>query len=351
MASPEKFDLQCPIPLSDYPTVQLAHGGGGMLMNQLIEKMFFSVFDNPVLNQKSDSALLSLPGNKIAFTTDSFVVSPLFFPGGDIGSLAVYGTVNDLSTSGAKPLYLSVGFVLEEGLAMNSLWKIVLSLKAAADETGVHIVTGDTKVVQRGKGDGIFINTTGIGIIEHDRKITPESIQPGYMLIINGDIGRHGMAVMIAREELGFKGRIESDSAPMNKIVQALIGQHITVHCMRDLTRGGLASALNELAGTVRYGFEIDESRVPVDSKVQALSEVLGIDPLHVANEGRMVFIIPENDSAKALKIIRQEKHGQNAVCIGKVLDDSSGKVFVKSHIGARRILAMLSGEQLPRIC
>ena len=351
MSSSQKFDLQCPLPLSDYPTVQLAHGGGGTLMNQLIDKMILSVFDNPVLSQKSDAALLSLPVNKIAFTTDSFVVSPLFFPGGDIGSLAVHGTVNDLSTSGARPLYLSVGFVLEEGFSMESLWKIILSLKQAADETGVHIVTGDTKVVQRGKGDGVFINTTGIGIVEHDRKIDPQSIRPGDMLIINGDIGRHGMAIMTAREELGFKGRIESDSAPLNKIVQALLDGHITVHCMRDLTRGGLASALNELAATAKFSFEIDESRIPVDPKVQALCEVLGIDPLHVANEGRMVFIIPENDVANALKIIRNLEHGHDAVCIGKVVDDDSGKVFIKSQIGARRILAMLSGEQLPRIC
>jgi hydrogenase expression/formation protein HypE len=351
MSSSDNFGLSCPLPFEDYPTVLMAHGGGGKLMNQLIDKMFLTAFDNPALRERGDSACLKSSGKRLAFTTDSYVVSPLFFPGGDIGSLAVYGTVNDLAVSGARPVYLSAGFILEEGLPMETLWRVVQSISNAARQTGVEIVTGDTKVIDKGKGDGVYINTSGIGIMEHNLEIGAGKITPGDILLVNGDIGRHGMAIMAAREELGFESAIESDCAPLAEIVLNLIDAGVEIRCMRDLTRGGLAGALNELAASGSVTIEIDESQIPVRREVQALSELLGIDPLHSANEGRLVLFVPEDDANKARKIMQKHIVGEETAIIGHVSGRGDAMVTLKSRIGAKRILSMLSGEQLPRIC
>lgn len=320
-------------------------------MHNLIEKMFMSEFKNPALESRHDSSVLNLDYKKIAFTTDSYVVSPLFFPGGDIGSLAIHGTVNDLSMSGAKPLYISAGFIIEEGLPMETLWKAVQSMQDAAKIAGVEIVTGDTKVVDRGKGDGIFINTAGIGIIEHKLIINPSSVKPDDVVILSGDIGRHGIAIMAQREGLEFETTIESDSAPLNGIVQNLIKAGIKIHCMRDLTRGGLASALVEIAEASKHNIHIIESDIPVREDVRGACEMLGFDPMYVANEGRFIVILPEKDVNKALDIMKNSEHGSDSKIIGKVTSDNKGLVTMKSFIGASRIVDMLSGEQLPRIC
>ncbi len=350
------FELSCPIPISRYPQVLLAHGGGGTLMHNLIEKMFMSEFKNPALDIRHDSSVLNIDVNKIAFTTDSYVVSPLFFPGGDIGSLAIHGTVNDLSMSGAKPLYISAGFIIEEGLPMETLWKVVHSMQEAAKITGVEIVTGDTKVVDKGKGDGIFINTAGIGFIEHNLVINPSSVKQGDIIILSGDIGRHGIAIMAQREGLEFETTIESDSAPLNGIVENILKAGIEIHCMRDLTRGGLASALVEIAEASNHNINIIESDIHVREDVQGACEMLGFDPMYVANEGRFIVILPEKNAAEALDIMKKSEHGSDSKIIGKVTTENIGKnqygfVTMKSRIGASRIVDMLNGEQLPRIC
>ena len=344
------FSLACPIPIQQYPNVLLAHGGGGKLMHQLIEKMFVSTFGTPK-NIQHDAAALTLSSNKIAFTTDSYVVRPLFFPGGDIGSLAVHGTVNDLAMAGANPLYLSAGFILEEGLPMETLWRVVQSMQQAAKNANVQIITGDTKVVDKGKGDGIFINTAGIGIIEHSQIISPHSVAVGDVLLLNGDIGRHGIAIMAVREGLEFETTIESDSAPLADLVMKLIESGIEIHCMRDLTRGGLSSTLNEIALAARVHISIDETSIPVREDVQGACEILGFDPLYVANEGRFVAFVAEKDSERALEVMRSHPLGTDAAIIGRVTEDRNSLVTMQSRIGASRIIDMLSGEQLPRIC
>jgi hydrogenase expression/formation protein HypE len=345
------FTSSCPIPISQYPQVLLAHGGGGRLMHQLIGKMFLTAFRNPWLATQHDSTVVELTGKKIAFTTDSYVVRPLFFPGGDVGSMAVHGTVNDLAMSGARPLYLSAAFIIEEGLPMETLWKIVCSMQAAAIRSGVQIITGDTKVVDKGKGDGVFINTAGIGIIEHDRKIAPQGVRPGDAVLVSGDLGRHGMAIMAVREGLQFESAIESDSAPVHEIVLDLLKAGIEIHCLRDLTRGGLASALNEIAEAARVRIEIVEKSVPVREDVHAACEMLGLDPLHVACEGRLVAFVAGKDAERALQIMRGHETGSGSAVIGRVAESSTPLVTLKSAIGASRILDMPSGEQLPRIC
>jgi hydrogenase expression/formation protein HypE len=347
----EDFNLSCPIPIQQYPNILLAHGGGGKLMQQLIEKMFLPVFGT-LNNILHDSTVLNLPHSKIAFTTDSYVIHPLFFPGGDIGSLAVNGTVNDLAMSGARPLYLSVGFILEEGLPMETLWRVVRSMQQAAQKANVRIVTGDTKVVDRGKGDGIFINTAGVGTVESQVAIAPNSVKPGDIILLNGDLGRHGIAIMALREGLGFETTIESDSAPLASLVLELIEAGIEIHCMRDLTRGGLASALNEIAITAKVTIEIDENKIPVREDVQGACEILGFDPLYVANEGRFIAFVPAAFVDRALEIMRFAN--QEAGAIGRVIETSQnniGLVTMQSKIGANRIVDLLSGEQLPRIC
>ncbi|MCL6642496.1 MAG: hydrogenase expression/formation protein HypE [Candidatus Bipolaricaulota bacterium] len=371
MARQDEFTLSCPIPISQYPQILLAHGGGGKLMHQLIEKIFGAAFANEYLNERHDGAVLDLTPRphsrsgkgeppsprrggvggevRVAFTTDSYVVRPLFFPGGDIGKLAVYGTVNDLAMCGARPLFLSAGFILEEGLPMETLWKIVQSMREAAHKAQVQIVTGDTKVVDKGKGDWVFINTAGIGIIEHSLAISPKSVRPGDLILLNGDVGRHGIAIMAVREGLSFESAIESDCAPLAEVVLKLIEAGIEIHCLRDLTRGGLASTLNEIAQTAQVHITIDESAVPVREDVQGACEILGLDPLYVANEGRFIVFIAPKDAGRALEILKT--FAPEATFIGQVSAEPRGLVTLTSRIGAQRILDMLSGEQLPRIC
>lgn len=353
MNSPDnrEFALSCPLPIAQYPFVMLAHGGGGKLMHQLIEKVIVPAFGNPTLETRHDSAVLDAPAGRLAFTTDSYVIRPLFFPGGDIGSLAVHGTVNDLAMSGARPVALSAAFIIEEGLPMETLWRVVNSMRQAADAVGVQIVTGDTKVVDRGKGDGIFINTAGIGVIEHNLAISPANVRPGDAVIVSGDLGRHGIAIMAVREGLEFETTIESDSAAVSGLVQQLITAGIEVHCLRDLTRGGLASALNEIAEAAAVSMLVSESSIAVREDVQGACEILGFDPLYVANEGRFVAFVPAKEARRALDIMQSDPLGQNSAIVGTVQQSPPGLVTLESRIGATRILDMLSGEQLPRIC
>ncbi len=340
------FTLSCPVPRIDDQTVLLAHGSGGRAMHRLLESVFMPAFTNPALESAHDGAVLNINGARLAFTTDSYVVHPLFFPGGDIGSLAVNGTVNDLAMCGARPLFLSAGFILEEGLPMEMLQRVVRTMQAAAAAAGVQIVTGDTKVVDKGKGDGLFINTAGIGVIEHPLQIAPQSVRPGDAVIVNGDLGRHGMAIMAVREGLEFESQIESDCAPLAEPVLALLDAGIEVHCLRDLTRGGLASGLCEIAKTANLHIHIEEAVVPVNEDVRGACEILGLDPMYVANEGRFVAFVPEQDADRTLSIL-----GSEARQIGRVAAGQDQLVTLKSAIGATRILDMLSGEQLPRIC
>jgi hydrogenase expression/formation protein HypE len=349
MQPSSNFMLSCPIPIQQYPHVLMAHGGGGKLMHQLIGKMFLTAFANPLLEMQHDSTVVEWTGKKLAFTTDSYVVRPIFFPGGDIGSMAVHGTVNDLAMSGARPLYLSSAFILEEGLPMETLWRVVCSMRDAARRCGVQIITGDTKVVDKGKGDGLFINTAGIGIIEHEQEIAQQNVRPGDGVLVSGDLGRHGMAIMAVREGLEFESQIESDSAPVADLVLQLLNARIEIHCLRDLTRGGLASALNEIAEAAGVKIAVEEKSVPVREDVHAACEMLGLDPLHVACEGRFVAFIAPKDVERALQIMRV--HDVGAAVIGQVAESSAPLVTLKSAISANRILDMPSGEQLPRIC
>ena len=346
-----EFNPSCPIPIAQYPHVLLAHGGGGRLMHQLIDQMFLAAFRNPLLETRHDSTVVELTGEKLAFTTDSYVVRPLFFPGGDVGSMAVHGTVNDLAMSGARPVYLSAAFIIEEGLPMETLWKIACSMRGAAERCRVQIITGDTKVVDKGKGDGVFINTAGLGLVEHGWTIAPSSVQPGDAILVSGDLGRHGMAIMAVREGLQFESAIESDSAPVHEIVLELLKAGIEIHCLRDLTRGGLAGALNEIAEAARLRIEVEEKSIPVREDVHAACEMLGLDPLHVACEGRFIAFVAGKDAERALKIMRGHATGAGSASIGKVTGSSAPLVTLKSAIGASRILDMPSGEQLPRIC
>jgi len=313
--------------------------------------MFLAVFRNPLLETQHDSAVADWIGQKLAFTTDSYVVRPLFFPGGDIGSLAVHGTVNDLAMSGARPLHLSAAFIIEEGLPMETLWRIACSMQQAAQRCGVQIITGDTKVVDKGKGDGVFINTAGIGVVEYGPKIAPQNVRSGDAVLVSGDVGRHGMAIMAVREGLQFESAIESDSAPMHEIVLDLLKAGVEIHCLRDLTRGGLASALNEITESSRVRIEVEEKLIPVREDVHAACEMLGLEPLHVACEGRLVAFLAAKDAERALKIMRGHTTGAGSAVIGRVAESGAPLVTLRSTIGASRILDMPSGEQLPRIC
>ncbi len=350
MKTPD-FNASCPLPITQYPHVLMAHGGGGKLMHQLLENVFGKAFSNPILDQRHDSAQFNVPPGRLAMTTDSYVVRPLFFPGGDIGAMAVHGTVNDLAMSGARPLYLSCGFIIEEGLPMETLWRIVCSMRDAARRCGVQIVTGDTKVVDTGKADGLFINTTGLGVIEHSLTIAPQSVRPGDAVIVSGDLGRHGMAIMAVREGLQFESAIESDSAPVRDPVRALIKAGIEVHCLRDLTRGGLASALNEIAEVAGVKIAVAQKAIPVREDVHAACEILGLDPLYVANEGRFVAFVAAKDAERTLDLLRRYEVSAGAAIIGSVAEKSAALVTLTSPLGANRILDMPSGEQLPRIC
>jgi hydrogenase expression/formation protein HypE len=342
----------CPAPLTDERRVLVAHGGGGRLMHRLIERVFASAFSNPLLDARHDGAVLESPGGvRLAFTTDTYVVRPLFFAGGDIGSLAVNGTVNDLAMCGARPLALAAAFVLEEGFALEDLKRIVESMRTAAGAIPVPIATGDTKVVERGKGDGVFVTTSGIGLTAGGTEIGPASVRPGDAVVVSGDIGRHGVAVLAAREGLAFETTIESDCAPLVAPVFALLDAGLDPHCLRDLTRGGLASALVEVAETARLSIEIEEGTVPVRPDVRAACEILGFDPLFLANEGRFVAFLPAGAAARAVECLRALDPGSGAAVIGHVGDPSEGVVCARTAYGGRRTIDMMSGEQLPRIC
>ena len=342
----KEFTLSCPIPLPAEDRVLLAHGGGGKLTQQLIERVFLPQFRNAALEARHDGAVLRVGGARLAFTTDSYVVRPLIFPGGNIGDLAVNGTVNDLAMCGARPLYLSAGFILEEGLEMATLETIVASMRDAARAAGVELVTGDTKVVDKGKGDGVFINTAGIGVVEEGVEVSPRRVEPGDAIVISGDLGAHGVAILSVREGLEFESPIVSDTAPLWEPVRALLEAGVEVHCLRDLTRGGFASALNEIAAARGVGMWIDEAAIPVEEPVAAACEILGLDPLYVANEGRFAAWVPARDADRVVDIL-----GARAARVGEVTDGPAGTVVLRSRIGGTRVVDMLSGEQLPRIC
>ena len=349
--SNKPFEPTCPLPVSTKKTVQLAHGGGGRLMQELIQDLFVRAFHNPLLDSLHDGATWAVEKGTLAFTTDSYVVRPLFFPGGDIGSLAVNGTINDLAMCGAKPLYLSAGFILEEGLSMEVLQRVVISMAEAARAAGVPIVTGDTKVVDRGKGDGIFINTSGVGLVPNGVRVLPMLIQPGDAILVSGDLGSHGVAVLSVREGLTFDGNVESDTAPLHHIVADLIDSGIEIHCLRDLTRGGLASVLNELATAAKVGMTVEEPAIPVNEPVRGACELLGLDPLYVANEGRFVAMVPVPQAEAALAVMQRHKAASQAAQIGIVTDRDPSMVILRTVVGTHRVLDLLSGEQLPRIC
>ena len=343
--------LNCPIPKSDYEHVLLAHGGGGTLTHQLINKLFFSQFDNEYLNQQHDSAIFNIDKSRLAFTTDSYVVQPIFFPGGNIGELAINGTVNDLIVSGARPLYISVGFIIEEGLPIEDLWKIVLSMKEAAQKSGVKIVTGDTKVLDKGKGDKIFINTSGIGIITDGINILPKRCSPGDQIIVSGRIADHGISIMSAREGLEFETAIVSDTAPLNELFNCIEKFKDKIHVLRDPTRGGIASSLNEIAQLAKVGMMIEEEKIPILEEVKGACEILGLDPLYIANEGKMIAIVSSEIAKDVLSEWRKKVLGKEAEIIGEVTSENPGTVVMKTTIGSKRIVDMISGEQLPRIC
>ena len=337
-------------------TIQLAHGGGGRLSQQLIQELLLPAF-GPVDGVLHDAAVFASPGQRLAFTTDSYVVRPLFFPGGDIGRLAVFGSVNDLAMAGAKATAMSLGLILEEGLPLTTLQRVVSSIQAAADQCGVKVITGDTKVVERGKGDGLFINTSAIGVVEHGQMIHPSSVQPGDAVLVSGDLGRHGVAILMAREELGFRCSLESDLAPLHGAVQALVEAGIALHCLRDLTRGGLASAIDEIARGAQCAVELEETAIPLSEPVHSACALLGLDPLAMANEGRMLVICPQAEAERALAVLRVRDH--NACKVGSVgmslrhatQVDRRHPVSLRNRLGVMRPLDLQRGEQLPRIC
>ncbi len=349
--SDSQFSIQCPLPFQSGETVQLAHGGGGRLSQQLLEQLIFPALRNPWLDCRHDGAILPTGSQTMAMTTDSYVVHPLFFPGGDIGSLAVHGTLNDLAMCGAQPLYLSLSFILEEGLSLETLRKVLESIRTATIESQVAVVTGDTKVVDRGKGDGIYINTTGLGGVPPGIKLGPQYVQEGDQILLSGPIGEHGIAILSAREGLQFETPVVSDSAALNGIVSNLLKACPDIHLLRDPTRGGVASVLNEIAQSAELGIDLEEDRIEVSEQVQGACEMLGLDPLYVANEGRFLAFVPPSQKSVALEILRSTPLGKAAQCIGQVTTEHPGMVVMKTCIGSTRVVDMLSGEQLPRIC
>jgi len=344
-------NFTCPLPLRDYPHVILGHGGGGALSRELIENVFLPAFRNPLLDRLGDSAVVTVDGARLAFSTDSYVVRPLFFPGGSIGDLAVNGTVNDLAMSGARPLFLSAGFIIEEGFPISQLAAIAGQMAAAAREAGVVIVTGDTKVVERGHGDGCYINTSGIGVVAADVLLGSQPIQPGDAVIVSGTIGDHGMAIMSVREGLEFDAPISSDTAALHVLVAAMLAVCPEIRLLRDPTRGGVATSLNEIASLAACGIEIDEARVPVTPVVASACEILGLDPLLVANEGKLLAIVPGDAAADLIAVMRADRRGQRAEIIGRVIAGHPGMVVMKTPFGAMRVVPMPIGEHLPRIC
>jgi hydrogenase expression/formation protein HypE len=343
--------ITCPTPLPAKDRILLGHGSGGKLSADLLRDVFLRVFRSPVLSRLDDQAILSVDAGRLAFTTDTFVVKPLFFPGGDIGSLAVHGTINDLAMGGAEPLYLSAAFVIEEGFAIADLTRIAESMAAAAEAAGIEIVTGDTKVVEKGKGDGVFINTTGIGRVRDGIQLSAAQARPGDLILLSGYLGDHGIAILSAREELGFEAPVESDSAALHTLVRDMLDASSAIRCMRDPTRGGLSSALNEIAGQARAGIELTEPVIPVREAVRGACELLGFDPLYVANEGKLVAIVAPEDAPAVLAAMRGHTLGRDAAIIGAVTEKHPGRVTMKTAFGTTRIVDMLTGDQLPRIC
>lgn len=343
--------LACPTTLLQKDAVLLGHGSGGKLSAQLVRDIFLPAFRNSALDALNDQAVVEISGSRIAFTTDSFVVKPLFFPGGDIGSLAVHGTINDLAMGGATPRFLSVALIIEEGFPLETLRKIVDSIQRAASSAGVCVVTGDTKVVEKGSGDGIFVNTSGIGILERDTELSANRARPGDSVILSGSIGDHGIAIMAQREGIDLETTIESDSAPLHTLVQTMLETNAEFRCFRDPTRGGLSSALNEIAAQSEAGFEIEERAIPIREEVRGACEILGLDPLYVANEGKLIAIVAPGDAEKAIQAMKQHPMGRDASIIGKVCHAHPGMVTLRTTMGTTRIVDMLSGDQLPRIC
>ncbi|MDD5628387.1 MAG: hydrogenase expression/formation protein HypE [Elusimicrobia bacterium] len=345
----QDISLSCPVPHAPERTVTLAHGSGGRLMHKLIADIFLKAFDDPALHEAHDGARLEPCPDRLAFTTDSFVVRPMFFPGGDIGSLAVHGTCNDLAMCGAQPMYLSCGFIIEEGLCLDALEAAAKSMAAAAAEVGARIVTGDTKVVERGKGDGIYINTAGVGRIVALNPVSPQRVRPGHAVIVSGDVGAHGAAILSVREGLAFETGLKSDAGHLWPAVRELLEADVDVACLRDLTRGGLATTLNEIAAKASCCISIDEEKVPVRREVEGACEMFGLDPLYMACEGRLAAFVPPDHADRALAALKAA--GCAPVVVGSVNDRPAGEVRLKTRIGVERVLDMLSGEQLPRIC
>jgi hydrogenase expression/formation protein HypE len=344
--------LVCTPPLTHNEQIVMGHGAGGRMGHQLIQKAFMSAFDNPALRAGDDAARLESDRHQnLAISTDSHVVFPLFFPGGDIGRLAVCGTVNDVAMLGARPLYLTAGFILAEGLPMETLQRVVASMKSAAKEAGVQIVAGDTKVVQKGKADGLYITTAGVGVIRPNLTIGGAQAKEGDVIILSGSIGDHGIAVLGARGELGFESTVQSDVAPLNHLIEAMLDASDRIHVLRDPTRGGLATTLNEIAAQSSVGILLDEEAIPVHPEVRAACEMLGFDPLYIANEGKLVTMVAAEEAESVLKAMRRTRYGENAVVIGRVTEDPKGRVLLKTPLGSTRIVDMLAGEMLPRIC
>jgi hydrogenase expression/formation protein HypE len=353
MAGPIKTlgSFTCPLPLPADGQVLLGHGSGGKLSADLLQKFFLPAFENPVLSRLDDQAVVTVNGSRLAFTTDSFVVKPLFFSGGDIGSLAVHGTLNDLAMGGANPLFLSAAFILEEGLAFDTLRRVVDSFRKAAFDAGVSVVTGDTKVVEKGSCDGMFINTSGIGVVKEGVKLSADQARPGDRILLSGSIAEHGIAILARREGLEFESPIQSDSAPLHTLVAAMLDTNARIRCLRDPTRGGISSTLNEIAARSRVGMELDERAILVREEVRGACEMLGLDPLYVANEGKLVAIVDSADAETLLDAMRRHPLGRNASMIGTVLKDDPGFVVMRTTLGTTRIVDMLAGDQLPRIC
>lgn len=345
------MNLDCPTSKNEFDKIQLAHGSGGSLTNSLIRDLFIKCFSNELLNTEHDGAVFLLNGHKLAFTTDSFVVSPIFFPGGNIGDLAVNGTVNDLAMCGAVPLFLSVAFIIEEGFDIAELKLIINSMKVSAEKCNVQIITGDTKVVEKGKGDKIFINTSGIGVVPESVDLSPEQIQAGDKIIINGTIADHGIAVLTSRENLSFESEIKSDTAALNDLVDKMLRISKRIHVLRDPTRGGLAVTLNEIARKAGKGIIIDEGKIKIDGQVKAACEILGLDPLYIANEGKLICFVHPEDSQKLLMEMKKHPHGENSEIIGEVVDNYPRRVILKTIIGTKRNIELHAVEQLPRIC
>ena len=344
-------ELSCPTPLPVRDKVLLGHGSGGKLSAELIRDVFLPALQNPVLAQLNDQAVVNINGLRLALTTDSFVVKPLFFPGGDIGSLAVHGTINDLAVGGATPLFLSAAFILEEGLSMDELQRVVNSMQRAAAQAGVQVVTGDTKVVEKGKGDGMFINTTGVGVVPNGLELSADHARPGDKVLLSGPIGDHGIAILAQREGLEFETTIESDSAALHTLVADMLRVTREIRCMRDPTRGGLSSALNEIAAQSRVSIELEERVIPVREEVKGACELLGLDPLYVANEGKLIAIAAPGAADELLRAMRGHQLGRESQIIGSVKQDNPGLVTMRTTLGTTRIVDMLAGDQLPRIC